>query len=146
MGDRCDLTLTMRQSDLEAFRKFVPWGKSGGDWWYDREDDPDGSTTVTVEGANYAWCGELKDAAESPLVFYGHHGSGGDYGPGMFAAFGGKYFETECNQNGDPVVAYDASTGKADKWSLRNMREFMRARTAAVAHIHREETSDGKRD
>ena len=69
----------------------------------------------------------------------------GDYGPGMFAAFGGKYFETECNQNGDPVVAYDASTGKADKWSLRNMREFMRARTAAVEHVHGEETSDGKR-
>lgn len=135
MGDRCWLSLTMRQSDLKAFRKFVPWDED--EWWNDREDNDDGSVELTVEEANYAWTEELTKAAEEGrLPFYGQHGSGGCYGGGVFASDGEVFAEKEASHDGLPTVEHNMQ-GKPHAESLAALRRFMAVRKRAVKAVHK---------
>ena len=141
MGDRCYLSLTMRQSDLKAFRKFVPW--DGEEWWNEREDYEDGTADLTVEGADYAWTGELiKAAEEGHLPFYGQHGPGGCYGSEVFASDGKAYAEKEASFYGLPAVEYGMDS-KPCADSLRVMRRFVSVRKRAVKAVHKKGTENG---
>ena len=133
MGDRCYLSLTMRQSDVAAMGDVVCPGEP--EWWSEREDNEDGSTELSVGEANYAWTDELVDAAKT-LCFYGQHGPGFCYGGGAFAACGGEFFDKETSHDGLPTVEFNIKTGRPDKGGLKALQEFILLRQKAVNAVH----------
>ena len=145
MADRCYLSLTMRQSDIEALREFTPWPDDTCAWWDEREDSEDGSAEITVEEANYAWTEELTNAAEKGrIAFYGQHGPGGDYGGGMFASNGRRYIEVETSYNGGPVVEYGAG-GKPTRSGLAALQTYLKVQRQASRRVHGKGNKNGKR-
>lgn len=136
MGDRCWLSLTMRQSDREALMPFLPW--TIGD--EECEDNPDGTLDLTVDEANYAWTEELTKAAEEGHVpFYGCHGNGGCYGNGVFASDGKDFIEKGASDEGLPTVEFDLN-GRPDTDSMDAMRRYILLRNKAVEIVHKKGT------
>ena len=146
MGDRCDIRITMRRSDIVRFSEAV-----GYDNWWNQAEDADGNdieignpepeesyadgmpkdsvVTLCAEEVNYGWYDELCAAATSGVPFYGTHGSGGCYGAAMFASDGKDYDDRAINGDGDVFISYDLNTllpilGDRDIEDLREFRDF----------------------
>lgn len=134
MGDRCYLSLRMRQSDLGVMSECVNY--CSGDWWDERVDGDDGSVELDVYEANYAMCEELEKATARGVAFYGWHAPGDGYSGGVFASNGkGRYRATEA-LDAEPVVKFDMDTGRPDEDGLKALQGFLLLRHEAVKIVH----------
>lgn len=102
MGDRCYLSIAIRKQDQEAFGVILECGKE--DWYDEVSVEGDKYMEVVCYEANYGWHDEIDAAADQGLVFQGHHGSGGQYGPGCFAGIDGDYSYISVDEEGYAVV------------------------------------------
>ena len=77
------------------------------------------------EQANGAAEEDLEGLAQEGIPFYGTHGSGCEYGPGLFASDGKKYVSQEClySQESPAVSALDA-LGAIDRRDLKGAKTY----------------------
>jgi len=120
MGDRCWLQISFPKKELpritEALNKnWADRFKSSttlniapddyeDEWWDEKSEDGDWVEAHVYE-ANYGWYGELHVLAEAGLTFTVSHGSGGEYGPCVYACYKGDLVECSADWNGCPVAA-----------------------------------------
>lgn len=101
MGDRCSVTVTVLSRDRTRFEEAV--GKSPV------FEDPAGPglTDLTFDDCNYALESQLEEAAQAGLRFWGHHGPGASYPPGVFVSDGTRMHyavSSECSSQKLPVL------------------------------------------
>ena len=94
MSDCCYMSVTCRKQDAKRFEDI-------GFEEIDEEETPKGILVeMEDEQANAAHYGKLP----IDIPYYGFSGSGGDYGPSLFACDGKKYIEINCNEYREPMV------------------------------------------
>jgi len=121
MGDRCYLQVVVANSDVPRFLDIV---MRRADW--SEVEEHQNSTEFVEHEANYAMYAELLSAAQEGCLFYGHHGSGGDYGAGEFFGADRSYSERECGHNGGHVVS--TRNGDIIPEEVEALRTFLRDR------------------
>ena len=108
MGDRCYMHITCRREDRELFQLigFLP----------EFDQTPDSAIIEMVdEEANYAHAEEMP----TNVPYYGHHGSGGNYGQHSLACDGRRFAEVETGFDGGFVVVWDTTRNRPTAESLR---------------------------
>ncbi len=91
MGDRCWLSIEVKEGDLTKFE--AEFLKLKNDSWQNHAlfceyNTVDGVTTCIEEEANYGYYSELESIAKTGVLFRGYHTSGGDYGEMSLASDG----------------------------------------------------------
>ncbi len=128
MGDRCSLYITFRKSDEPKFCSAL------GENWYDAvEQEEETWIEVSVEEANYAMYEDREELATAGLVFFGFHGSGGNYKEAIFAACNGVQTEA-LSYDGRPMIVVD-DDGEPDIKMLKEARQYLKAEKEASGII-----------
>ena len=135
MGDRCTLTLTIRQADQARFEELLRQSRLLGpeDSWrsfFDEIEEEEAAEILhcTVYEANYGLVDERRGWAQARLEFYGRHGEGGTYPAALFVAVDGELHDVAA-LDGDPVVPVDAQ-GNPEPDALHRVRCYLRASAA----------------
>lgn len=138
MGDRCTLTMTIRQADQPRFEELLRHSRHLGPGdtlpaFFNEIEEDDASQTLdcTVYEANYGLCDERRGWAQAGLEFSGRHGEGGTYPAALFVAVDGALHDVAA-LGGDPVVPVDAQ-GNPETEALHRVRCYLRA----SATLHR---------
>lgn len=132
MGDRCTLTLTIRQADQPRFEELLRQSRLLGpeDSWrscFDEIEEEEIAEILhcTVYEANYGLFDERHGWAQAGLEFSGHHGEGGTYPAALFVAVDGALHDVAA-LDGDPVVPVDAQ-GNPETEALHRVRCYLHA-------------------
>ena len=132
MGDRCTLTITIRQVDQPRFEELLRQARLLGpeDSWRSFFNEVEEEETAevlhcTVYEANYGLFDERRGWAQAGLAFYGRHGEGGTYPAALFVAVDGELYDVAA-LDGDPVVPVDAQ-GNPETEALHRVRCYLRA-------------------
>ncbi len=132
MGDRCTLTLTIRQADQPRFEELLRQSHLLGpeDSWrsfFDEVEEEETSEVLhcTVYEANYGLSDERHGWAQAGLEFSGHHGEGGTYPAALFVAVDGELLEVAA-LDGDPIVPVDVQ-GNPETEALHHVRCYLHA-------------------
>lgn len=153
MGDRCSLTFQFRTRDKEIFDKAAEkcYGNDTLESLVDSVQDaqnvgrilqddegvvPNTDESCTLEAstseADYGYEDMLQEAAEKGAVFIGDSGAGNGYGPMIFCAIAGKFFQVKVDvDTGTPLVSVDLNTGKVNEDEFKKVREFKNAALTA---------------
>ena len=120
MGDRCNIALTVRKSDVGRWDHIF----GGENWDFCSQDNPDNPELMDaeVEEINYGGNPEVEAAVQAGLVFVGNHSSGACYPAGRFASDGKHAYYWELDHGGDFTVK--VVTGKVSKPELTKLRAF----------------------
>lgn len=102
MGDRCYISLTLLKKDRGVFAEI--FGEKKEEWYESVDAETDLYVSVADYEANYAWYGELNEAASKGVVFFGTHASGGNYGAGAFVAIDGECDYVDIDSAGHATV------------------------------------------
>lgn len=140
MGDRCDLTFTIRKQDEALLRAAV---QEAGDDLGDMTsmcDEYDGCLTYTIEEANYGMTDEREKWAKT-VNFTGRHGSGGDYNAMQFVAWGGELIEVDDDDHGRLMCPVHPTTGIPDAASLAHIQRYLAASRAFEASCQEEQAA-----
>lgn len=117
MGDRCYMHITCRREDRELFQLIGFHVQS--------DQTPDSAIIEMVdEEANYAHADEMP----TNVPYYGHHGSGGNYGQHSLACDGRRSAEVETGFDGGFVVVWDTTRNRPTPESLRAVRRYRHVR------------------
>lgn len=137
MGDRAYVSLECLPKDVEFFEEegYYCDGSNGGlEVMYAPEQD----------GGDVAFWGD-----EGPLgvtvpaehvvgrVFYGHHGEGYDFGPGVFACDGKRYAHAVTILDHDEPVARINERGEVNPDDLRRAKWYYEVLAAAQKKLNR---------
>lgn len=102
MGDTCYINISILKKDQDTFGEIF---EEDPEEWYDDVDlESDLHISVTGYEADYAWYEELEKAADRGMVFFGHHGAGGNYGAGAFVSIDGQCDYIHVDEQGHPVA------------------------------------------
>jgi len=139
MGDRCSLSITLRQDDLPKLLRLLDFSDQeiqrgvGGE--VETQDSDDGSTTVRVHEANYGLYSERQELAAMGVAYYGSHGAGGDYGSAAFTAANGQWADVPMSECGQIMVPVN-DRGRPDARTIKEARLYQRLLREARARIH----------
>ncbi len=132
MGDRTWVNLKCRKSDLHEVKEIIdgppPAWLKGGDDGTDPFDEitdeaPDWIDGQIYEG-NYALFTELEELHEAGIPFVGSSGSGGDYGPAVFACDGKTFRHLGASWNGFPFVEICGNGDMRPEGIMQSIREY----------------------
>jgi hypothetical protein len=159
MSDRCDMQIVCRREDAPSFEELGFSFESGlifkkGDLRPDAKVRAEASVVLLGQGeVNYAASvGDGKDGfGDLPrgLIYYGSHGSGGNFGEGVFASLGKtlEYVQTLFGSNW-PAVELKPD-GKFDRRSLRQARKYVATlglvRWALITHLRQSSAEQRRR-
>ena len=117
MGDRCYIRIVCRQQDQKRLED---------NGYFCETENADGTVYMVCEEANYGDNDLREELASEGIPFFGWHGSGGGYGPCVFAAADGKHIEAETNFDDSGPVAVIREDGTPDPTDVQNAREYYR--------------------
>ena len=100
MGDRCNLELTLRRTDLDRVNEVLN-EPAGNKWWdEERSMSAEGIVELVCLEANWALFDEREQLAQAGIPFFGHHGEGDDYAGCLFASLDGEQIEVYTDRDG----------------------------------------------
>jgi hypothetical protein len=145
------MQIVCRREDAPSFEELGFSFESGlifknGDLRPDAKVRAESSVVLLGQGeVNYAASvGDGKDGfGDLPrgLIYYGSHGSGSEYGEGVFATLGEtlEYVRTLCGSNW-PAVEFNLTTGRFDRVGLRVVKKYVATlglvKWALIQHLH----------
>jgi len=130
MSDRCYLSITVEAGKVKLFKQIV----FGGDD-VELEESTDLAVTMVDYEANYALYDELVEAAKNEILFYGYHGSGAEYGAGLFFSKGGLYHEWEISSANNGYCVVVDKDGTIPQEEQEKLRMFILARADAEKRL-----------
>jgi hypothetical protein len=130
MSDRCYLSITVEAGKVKLFKQIV----FGGDD-VELEESTDLAVTMVDYEANYALYDELVEAAKNEILFYGYHGSGSEYGAGLFFSKGGLYHEWEISSANNGYCVVVDKDGTIPQEEQEKLRMFILARADAEKRL-----------
>ena len=150
MSDRCSMQIVCRREDAPSFEELGFGFESGlifkkGDLRPDAKVRAESSVVLLGQGeVNYAASvGDGKDGfGDLPrgLIYYGSHGSGSEYGEGVFATMGTTlvYARTLWGSNW-PAVEFNLTTGRLDRVGLKVAKKYVATlglvKRALITHL-----------
>jgi hypothetical protein len=130
MSDRCYISITVEAAKAAVFKQIVFGGED-----VETEDTTDLAVTLVDYEANYALYDELVEAAKNGILFYGYHGSGGEYGAGYFFSKGGLYNEWEISSSNNGYCVVVDENGIIPQEEQENLRMFILGRDNAQKRL-----------
>lgn len=97
MGDRCYLEMRIMSKDLSKVEELCGNPLDG-------ENEEEGIITIRIDETNYGMEDELQEMVKEGITFEGFHGSGGSYGPCVFAGDNKEFAIVSCSHEGAPMV------------------------------------------
>jgi len=137
MGDKCYMAITMRTEDVPKFSETSGLGEG---WWDRDEGENEAISELVAEEMNYAAYRECEQAAKAGCIFLAAHGSGDDYGPGEYAAIGGRMLEAETAQSNGAYIIPIADLANKQPCideGVEHLEAFYELWCRAHNHIHR---------
>lgn len=119
MSDVCNFDMIILKKDKEKVDE-VMFGEIVD--WREENDNEDGTITLVEYEANYGYYEQCRDLAKAGIAFFGHNGTGGEYGQGVFACYDGHLAEANAIEDG-PVALVNRN-GNVDETSLKNAQDY----------------------
>jgi hypothetical protein len=142
MGDRCDVYITLRESQVKAIEAAMNGGFPCEDVFNLREPKNTALVQVIIREKNY---GVGAEDMPSGVPLYGSHTSGDDYGPYRFAWDGeGTFLDVPISVEGHffAVVEDDGSVRESDIKAIREFVEFEKTVKQKLETEHGSERED----
>ncbi len=152
MGDRCRMEIVCRRKDAPLFEHVGFAIECGftlrhGRLHYDSVVVAESAVVqLGQDEVNYAASVGDGNAGFGDLPmrvpFFGTHGSGGDYGEGVFATLGRKlHYALALHNSAVPAVELDQRTGKVVERQLRTARRYLatlvNVRVLLIEHLRK---------
>jgi hypothetical protein len=129
MGDRCYLYVTVEKARAKEFCDIVFGCETGP------EHEGEFHVSYEVQEVNWGAFEERKGAAEAGILFYGHHGAGGEYEPVAFCGGDGKLNEADTGTD-SRFVLYADEDGDISRDAQDRLKHFISVYKEVKERIH----------
>lgn len=141
MGDRCYMSVTVRDCDKEKFLK-----ETEDMYGFSDAEFSDTETTTELEVDEINW-GNTDDLPRD-IPFIGYHGEGYEYGSREFACDGnGTFMDAEKGQGNDGfVIHFDHQTREPKEGMIENVKAFLEFKAKVRAILDAPVTAEAAKD